>query len=474
MFYVVSCKVDVGRFTRTEVFVCPVKWIKKDILYWPNPERKVSPSVQCKNYKNYKLESSWLQYSNFKILRNKKKFANFDEATKAEIEELKEVTEKSQSSSASSEDEEQPQSSNKAKAQFNIENVMEHSRKIPQILKRPVTNIQSSSSSVMVSEEETTCDQGHFSNIIFDDEQKGEQISAANQSQQFSISIGEHAFFCSGDQQVSSETIYADQQALPGNESVSEEAVDSKKTTNSQQEVLILEKPSEVNDSLDEFMATFLRNEEEPDLLEQVRRDIQNPEKNANPMSLEESIVNLTKIVSLIALKQVSISQKLDDIQTLLITPRGDDVKSVCSEIPVKTVEELKLFENKLSDQTFKSKLIMALCYKHVDDKESLTNMVLYILNSILDDTVLLDFTFSGESKLYKAYKLVTFPNVCDLVYAVFVYGASDNVTKCILPTKKSVDKALSAAVRHAQERVKRAEDRKRKLEEKINPKQKD
>lgn len=74
MFYIVSCKINVGTKQRTEAFVCPTNWIKNGVLYWPPKEKKVQPKAQIKNWKTYKIAKNWTRYENFKILRNKKIF----------------------------------------------------------------------------------------------------------------------------------------------------------------------------------------------------------------------------------------------------------------------------------------------------------------------------------------------------------------------------------------------------------------
>lgn len=90
-----------------------------------------------------------------------------------------------------------------------------------------------------------------------------------------------------------------------------------------------------------------------------------------------------------------------------------------------------------------------------MDKEVSLSNIILGILNSIIKDTLLAEFTFTGDSKL-KAHKLTSYPNVCGIFYAVFVFADSKDVNKYMLPTENVVRKQISAAVRHAGERVAR------------------
>lgn len=83
--------------------------------------------------------------------------------------------------------------------------------------------------------------------------------------------------------------------------------------------------------------------------------------------------------------------------------------------------------------------------------------MVLNILNNVVNDSVIVNFTYSGDSKLDKTHKMTTdFKNICSMIYAVFVYA--DSVKKYELPPLSKVNKALSSSVRHASERLERAE----------------
>lgn len=89
---------------------------------------------------------------------------------------------------------------------------------------------------------------------------------------------------------------------------------------------------------------------------------------------------------------------------------------------------------------------IKALCYKHVDKEASLSNIVREILNSLIKDALLDNFTYSGDSKT-KIHKLISYTNVTALFYAVFVFADKKDVNKYLLPTEKAVNKQISAAV---------------------------
>lgn len=96
------------------------------------------------------------------------------------------------------------------------------------------------------------------------------------------------------------------------------------------------------------------------------------------------------------------------------------------------------------------------MCYRHIKATSSLSKIVLAIINNMVDDSVLINLTYSGESKLDKTHKLIDFKNVCTAIYASFVFAGT--VNKYEVPTLKDVNKALSAAVRHASERLDRVE----------------
>lgn len=99
------------------------------------------------------------------------------------------------------------------------------------------------------------------------------------------------------------------------------------------------------------------------------------------------------------------------------------------------------------------------MCDKHIDKKYTLSNMVLSILNSLISDALLLSFTYKGDSILEtKTNKLTSFENVCNFFKDTFVYAGGPAVNKCSIPLDKDVEKALSAAVRHALERETRKE----------------
>lgn len=85
-------------------------------------------------------------------------------------------------------------------------------------------------------------------------------------------------------------------------------------------------------------------------------------------------------------------------------------------------------------------------------------------------DSVLTSFTYSGESKLSrKSFKLTDLSNVCDTVYAVFVYASKEEIKNTTLPLLGDVQKALSNVVRHASERLERKNRTNKKHSQKEN-----
>lgn len=86
-----------------------------------------------------------------------------------------------------------------------------------------------------------------------------------------------------------------------------------------------------------------------------------------------------------------------------------------------------------------------------------------------MKDALLVNFTFSGESKTGKMYKMTDYKNVADLFFGIFNFAARADVNKYDLPINKSIRSAISSAIRHASERNNRAERNKAKEVEKKN-----
>lgn len=83
------------------------------------------------------------------------------------------------------------------------------------------------------------------------------------------------------------------------------------------------------------------------------------------------------------------------------------------------------------------------LCRKHIKSTTALSAILLKILKNLVADTVLVDFTYKGESKLEKSYKLVSYPNICSVFYEVFVYAANSKVNLYKLPTDSEISSAI-------------------------------
>lgn len=82
--------------------------------------------------------------------------------------------------------------------------------------------------------------------------------------------------------------------------------------------------------------------------------------------------------------------------------------------------------------------------------------MVTSILSDLVSDELLMDFTYSGDSRLEKKFKFHDFKNINGLAYSVFLFGSNQKVPKCLVPNIQTVKKALSSAIRHSGERVER------------------
>ncbi|KAL5291487.1 hypothetical protein ACFFRR_010715 [Megaselia abdita] len=479
MFYVVSCKIEVGRISRKEVFVCPKKWIKKGVLYWPEAEKKVKPAMQCKNWKNYKFSTNWPKFPSFKILRNNQEFADFEDASLVEREELKIATEASDSSSSSDnegddEDEELTSKSHAEKV------VISSSSVIPPIMKRPPcpnmhfendSQIQTTQNGNPSEKTENTQVKNLFQDTdILNASQvvTGQDLMLNGNNNDFVTLYTEPLTRNEGHASNAGNSFTA---FLDGNTSghfnaqanlqnISHSIFGSISSQASQSQ-------DRNSDSLESLMKDLTGYQESDDLTLKLSEHLnQTVSQQEISTPLEQNVANIVKLLGFVALKVISMDRRQAEMQTLLITPKGGDIGLVDSEIPVDSVDKLESFEENLNDEMFRASLVRALCYKHVDRAQSLTTIVFSIVNNIVTQSVLKEFTYIGDSRLNKPYKLIEFKNVVSLINAVFVFAASEGVEKYELPSNKKLNSALSAAVRHASERVKREEGKNQKRQQ--------
>lgn len=116
-----------------------------------------------------------------------------------------------------------------------------------------------------------------------------------------------------------------------------------------------------IGDPLDAVMESLLRtpNKQAVDPNMQPVDDYFGNDLLNESVSLEQKISYITKVLSVVATKQLIIESKIDNIITMLIKPYSENLADLFPEkLPVDSVEDFVKLNEKLSDNSFRAKLV--------------------------------------------------------------------------------------------------------------------
>ncbi|KAL5288575.1 hypothetical protein ACFFRR_009046 [Megaselia abdita] len=376
MFYVISCKINSSFKQRTEVFVCPVKWVKGGILYWPPIEKKVQPGMQCKNWRDYKFsKAKWTKYENFKILRNNQIFMDFDEASIVEIEELKNPTEFSDSSTESEEPEDEPCKKSK---DIDVQDIINKANEesIPEIMKRPL--IPKGTKEVDTESNGLAPKLEKLDQIYLNQDGGYNFDSTGLRFEQDDLNDGclvsEVITILPRDEEIEhfEHHNYAgidDRAQIIGNKIVTKESgvnnnlrnIDSSSNGSSYfdnasshlktvggRDSLSQDPP---NDSLQQVLNDILSYDESNiELLDQI--------DNNSLKRIEIKIQNLTRLSCAVAYNQIETGKKLESIINMFMNTNKEIPEVLDEGVPVESLDGLKILDDKLSDLSFRAALI--------------------------------------------------------------------------------------------------------------------